>query len=99
MNCITQQQPASGRFAEACGWSKVTVAAQVANLYSSPIGGGILGSVRRLSSSGRDVYLERLSTLGRRVRVRVSPGGEVGWIDQDALESAGERCPGVYTLN
>jgi hypothetical protein len=59
----------------------------------------VLGSVRRLTSGGSDVYLERLSTFGRRARVRVSPGSQAGWIDQDDLESAGERCPGVYTLN
>jgi hypothetical protein len=33
------------------------------------------------------------------VLVRVSPGGSLGWIDEDDIESAGERCPGVYTLN
>ena len=40
MNCITQQQPASARFAERCGWAKVQVATGVANLYAGPIGWG-----------------------------------------------------------
>jgi hypothetical protein len=25
--------------------------------------------------------------------------GRIGWIDEDDIESAGERCPAVYSLN
>jgi agmatine deiminase len=101
MNCITQQQPASRRFARECGWAKVKVGTGVATLYAAAVGGARVGSVRRLTTSGADVSLERLSSssFGDRVRVRVVPGGATGWVEEDDIESAGERCPGVYTLN
>ena len=103
LNCITQQQPASARFAEKCGWAKVKVDAQVATLYAQPYGGAVLGRVPRISQLERDVYLERLAATATRVQVRVlwAPGveGEVGWVDQHAIESAGEKCPGVYARN
>jgi agmatine deiminase len=98
MNCITQQQPASARFARRCGWAKVQVAAGVATLYANPAGGPVLGTVPRLG-----VYLKRLSESGRRVRVEVVGAsrldGRTGWVDEDDIESAGERCPAVYSLN
>ena len=62
MNCITQQQPASARFALECDWAKVQVDAQVTNLYDRSSGGTLLGRIPRLTRSGDDVYLERLSS-------------------------------------
>ena len=38
MNCITQQQPASAKFAQKCGWAKVQVDAPAATLYAAPTG-------------------------------------------------------------
>ncbi len=103
MNCITQQQPASAKFAARCGWAKVKVDVQLATLYAGPFGGAEVGSVPRLSRLGRDVYLERLSTSHARVEVRVVRGSgfddEVAWVDEDDIESAGEKCPTVYTRN
>jgi hypothetical protein len=103
MNCITQQQPASAQFARRCGWAKVEVDGPEATLYSGPSGTHSLGTVPRLSPSGHDVYLERLTTAGRRVKVRVVGacrlGGRIGWVDEDQIESAGEKCPAVYSLN
>ncbi len=103
MNCITQQQPASEKFARRCGWAKVQVDVRVATLYAHSTGDATLGTVPRLTSSGDDVYLERLSSSGGRVRVRVVGAhgldGEVGWVDKDDIESAGEKCPAVYSLN
>ena len=98
MNCITQQQPASTKFAERCGWAKVQVAARVTTLYATPSGGAALGTVPRL-----DVYLRTFSSAGRRVRVEVVGesrlDGRIGWVDADDIESAGEKCPSVYSLN
>jgi hypothetical protein len=103
MNCITQQQPASAKFARWCGWAKVKVDAGAATLYARPTGAGALGTVPRLLPSAGDVYLQRLSSSGNRVRVRVSGrcdlDGRIGWIDEDAIESAGEKCPFVYSPN
>jgi agmatine deiminase len=104
MNCITQQQPASRKFARQCGWAKVQVDTQTTPLYARPIGQDKFGSVPRLNRSGEDIYLERLSFgLGKRIRVRVVGAtvlnGEVGWVDEDDIESAGEKCPDVYSLN
>ncbi len=103
MNCITQQQPASARFARMCGWAKVRVDAEVATLYASPFGHSVVGAVSRLTRSGGDIYLERLSSSGNRIQVRVvgrsALNGEVGWVDADDIESAGEKCPGVYSRN
>jgi hypothetical protein len=28
-----------------------------------------------------------------------SMNGEVGWVDEDDIESAGEQCPAAYSLN
>ena len=36
MNCITQQQPASAKFAEECGWAKIQVDVGAATLYAEP---------------------------------------------------------------
>jgi agmatine deiminase len=98
MNCITQQQPASARFARLCGWAKVQVAAHVTTLYAHPAGGAALGAVPRLG-----VYLRRLSASGGRVRVEVVGAsrldGRIGWVDADDIESAGEKCPAVYSPN
>jgi hypothetical protein len=98
MNCITQQQPASARFARMCGWAKVQVAAQVTTLYAHPTGGAALGAVPRLG-----VYLRRLSSSGGRVRVEVVGAsrldGRTGWVDADDIESTGEKCLDVYSLN
>ncbi|HKQ73871.1 MAG TPA: agmatine deiminase family protein [Blastocatellia bacterium] len=103
MNCITQQQPASAKFAQKCGWAKVQVAAQSAALYTAPIGGAALGSVPRLTTSGEDVYLKRLSSWGKRALVLVTGefhlNGRIGWIDEDDIESAGEKCSLIYSPN
>ncbi len=96
MNCITQQQPASATFAGKCGWAKVRVGAGAMTLFAGPTGGDVLGIVPRLTRSG-DVYLERLSSSRGRVSVRAF--GKTGWVDEDDIESAGERCPAVYSLN
>jgi agmatine/peptidylarginine deiminase len=98
MNCITQQQPASARFAEKCGRAKVQVAAGVTPLYASATGGATLGTVPRLG-----VYLKRLAASGKRVRVEVVGAsrldGRIGWVGEEDIESAGEKCPAVYSLN
>ncbi len=98
MNCITQQQPASARFAQKCGWAKVQVAAGVTTLFAGATGGAALGSVPRLG-----VYLKRLAASEKRVRVEVVGAsrldGRIGWVDEDDVESAGEKCPAVYSLN
>ena len=103
MNCITQQQPASARFAQKCGWAKVQVAAQNATLYATPTGAVTLGSVPRLTASGDDIYLKRLSSSGKRALVLVTGechlNGRIGWIDEDNIESAGEKCSLVYSPN
>jgi agmatine deiminase len=103
MNCITQQQPASAKFVRECGWAKVKVDRRVATLYSRPRGGAELGTIPRQGRSGGDVYLERLSSSGDRVRVRVvgrcDLEGDVGWVDEDDIESAGEKCPTAYSKN
>jgi agmatine deiminase len=102
MNCITQQQPASGKFARTCGWAKVQVGAGTTRLYAGPSGGSVLGTVPRLSG-GADVYLQRLTSSSGRVKVRVVGGcdtnGEIGWVEEDDIESAGEKCPAVYSPN
>ena len=102
-NCITQQQPASAVFAEACGWAKVRVGAGAVPLYAGPAGAAQVGRVTRLNRSEQDIYLERLDMTEARVQVRVSgPAalhGEVGWVDQDAIESAGERCNPIPNRN
>ena len=99
-NCITQQQPASASFAAACGWARVTVDAGVAALYAAPAGAAEVGRVPRLNRVGQDVYVERLASAGTRVQVRVSGSspldGEVGWVEESAIESAGEKCQSVY---
>ena len=103
MNCITQQQPASARFAKRCGWAKVRVGVERATLYSRAEGGAALGRVPRLSNSGSDVYLRRLSSWRERARVEVVGAGHldgsIGWIEEGDIESAGERCPEVWSLN
>jgi hypothetical protein len=103
MNCITQQQPASAKFAKKCGWAKVQVAAQNAFLYSTPAGSATLGSVPRLSTSGDDVYLKMLSSSGKRALVQVVDechlNGRMGWVDEDDVESAGEKRISVYSRN
>jgi agmatine deiminase len=103
MNCVTQQQPASANFARQCGWAKVQVAAQNASLYATPIGGAILGGVPRLTTSGAKIYLKRLSSSGKRALVQIvgecNLNGRIGWIDEGDIESAGEKCPAIYSLN
>ena len=103
MNCITQQQPASAKFARRCGWARVPVDVQVAPFYAHAIGDVRLGTVPRLARSGGDIYLERSFSSEGRVRVRVvgdcELDGEVGWVDKDDVESAGEKCPTVYWPN
>jgi agmatine deiminase len=103
MNCITQQQPASARFAQKCGWAKVQVAAHSASLHATPAGDTKLGSVPRLSRSGDDIYLKRLSSWGNRALVLITGeyhlNGRIGWIDEDDIESAGEKCPLIYSAN
>jgi len=63
----------------------------------------MVGTVPRLASGGRDVYLERRGERDGRVEVKVvgllGLAGRVGWIDAEDIESAGERCPDVYRLN
>jgi len=103
MNCITQQQPASANFAQQCAWSKVQVATQSGALSATPTGATALGSVPRVTSSGADIYLKRLSSGGKRALVLVvgecALNGKIGWIDEDDIESAGEKCPLVYSSN
>jgi hypothetical protein len=103
LNCITQQQPASATFARACGWAKVKVDVDVTPLYVHAAGHAQLGAVSRLNRFGQDIYLERLSSTDTRVQVRVAGSsrmsGEVGWVESAAIESAGEKCPGVYARN
>jgi hypothetical protein len=103
MNCITQQQPASSRFDDRCGWSRVRVDSQVAKLYAAPVGGASVGVIARLTRYDEDIYLRRLASLGNRVRVRIdaptSQDGMIAWVDAHDIESAGEKCPGVYSLN
>ena len=95
-NCITQQQPASAGFAEVCRWAKVKVGVELVTVHAGPAGAERIGDVSRLSRFGRDIYLERLTSPGDRVEVRVSGetplDGEVGWIDAAAIETAGEKC-------
>jgi hypothetical protein len=73
------------------------------DLYATPAGAVTLGSVPRLTASGDDIYLKRLSSLGKRALVRVTGeyhlNGRIGWIDEDDIESAGEKCPLVYSPN
>jgi hypothetical protein len=101
MNCITQQQPASASFASACGWAKVKVDVRRTPLYAGSRGDGALGDVSRLSRLGHDIYLERLFTSAKRVLVRVHGpsrlAARIGWVDEDAIESAGEKCRLVYS--
>ena len=96
MNCITQQQPASSRFARQCGWAKVKVGVSAAGLYAAASGTASVGSVARLSSSDDDIDLERISSSGGRIQVRVhgasSLDGQVGWVDERDIEAAGEKC-------
>ena len=103
MNCITQQQPASTKFAQKCGWAQVTVDAEATTLYAEPSGRESLGSVPRITRSGGHVYLKRLSSLGGRVKVQVVGeirlDGQIGWVDEDDIESAGEKCTSVYSAN
>jgi len=103
MNCITQQQPASAKYAQLCGWAKVQVAAEVATLYAASTGQQVLGRVSRLTGSGDDIYLKRLFPAGKRVLVQIvgesSLEGRTGWVDEDDIESAGEKCAGVYSPN
>jgi agmatine deiminase len=103
MNCITQQQPASVKFTKRCGWAKVQVAAQTATLYAAPTGDAQWGSVPRLARSGDDIYLKRISSWGKRVLILVVGAshlnGRIGWIDEDEIESAGEKCMDVYSPN
>ncbi len=103
MNCITQQQPASAKFLQKCGWMKVQVAAQNAILYSAPAGGSSMGSVPRVTASGDNVYLKTLSSWGNRTLVLVvgefKLNGRIGWVNEDDIESAGEKCPSAYSIN
>ena len=103
MNCITQQQPASAKFAELCGWAKVQVAAGVTTLYAAATGQHELGTVSRLTGSGGDIYLKKFFGGGQRVLVQVvgesSLEGRMGWVNEDDIESAGEKCAAVYSAN
>jgi hypothetical protein len=78
------------------------VGAGTTRLYAGPSGGSVLGTVPRLSG-GADVYLQRLTSSSGRVKVRVVGGcdtnGEIGWVEEDDIESAGETCPAVYSPN
>ncbi|HJS75615.1 MAG TPA: hypothetical protein VJ921_15080, partial [Vicinamibacteria bacterium] len=60
-------------------------------------------AVPRLLPFRGDVYLEKLGSHAGRVRARVSGrfdlDGRVGWVNEDAVESAGEKCPAVYSPN
>ena len=44
----------------------------------------------------QDIYLERLASEADRVQVRIAGAtpldGEVGWVDANAIETAGEKC-------
>ena len=95
INCITQQQPASARFVEACPWMKVKVDVPAARLFAGAVGDEAVGSVPR-HERGEPVYLRRDRSESGRVHVTVQGGGALagksGWIDASELESAGERC-------
>jgi hypothetical protein len=95
INCITQQQPASARFVEACPWMKVKDDAVAARLFADERGDAVVGTVPR-HQDGEPVYLLRDRSESGRVRVTVrGPGplaGRSGWIDARDVESAGERC-------
>jgi agmatine deiminase len=96
MNCITQQQPASAAFAQACGFAKVRVGRDPAPLFARPHGGPVLALVPR-SSKSEDFYFRRLSASHGRVLVQVL--GKTGWVEEEDIESAGEKCPDAYSLN
>ena len=80
-NCITQQQPASAVFAEACGWAKGQGRGRAVPLYAEPAGAVQVGRVTRLNRFEQDIYLERLDMADARVQVRVSgpPRSTVRW--------------------
>lgn len=103
MNCITQQQPASAKFAQKCGWAQVRVDAEAATFYAGAVGRESLGTVPRITRSGGHVYLKRLSSLAGRVKVQVVGeirlDGQIGWVDENDIESAGEKCSNVYSSN
>jgi hypothetical protein len=88
------------KFAQKCGGAKVQVAAQNAYLYATPAGSAAFGIVPRLATSGDGVYLKRLSSLGKRALVQVVGechlDGRIGWVDENDIESAGEKRMGVY---
>ena len=96
MNCITQQQPASGAFARQCGWAKVRVGVAAASVYADAAAVIPFATVNRLSASGEDIYLERISSSGGRVQVRVHGAsgldGQAGWVSEGDIEAAGEKC-------
>jgi hypothetical protein len=81
----------------------VKVDVGVTPLYVRSEGDARLADVARLNRFGQDIYLERLESEPTRVQVRVvgrSPlDGEIGWVEREAIESAGERCPAVYSRN
>ena len=95
INCITQQQPASERFVEACQWMKVKVDVAAARMFASEVGDESLGAVMR-HAAGESIYLRRDRSASGRVHATVegnSPlAGKSGWIDARDVESAGERC-------
>ena len=61
--------------------------------------GPATGARHETGRHNHDIYLERLSSSRQRVLVRIegpsSLDGRIGWIDGDAIESAGEKCPHV----
>ena len=95
INCITQQQPASARFVEACASMKVKVDVAAARMFAAEKGDELLGTVNR-HAGGEPIYLRRDRSASGRVHVTVdgkSPlAGKSGWIDARDVESAGEQC-------
>jgi hypothetical protein len=97
INCITQQQPASARFLDACAWRKVKVDVGSARMFTDETGDEGIGTVLR-HQGGETIYLECDRSDSGRVHVTVhgnSPlAGKSVWIDARDVESAGEQCDG-----
>ena len=101
MNCITQQQPASAKFAQNCGWAKVQVGAQSAALYAEPTGDAALGSVPRVTTSGGDIYLKRLFSWGNRVWSWLSarPGSREGSVGLTSATSRAQEKSACWSIH
>jgi agmatine deiminase len=94
INCSTQQQPASGTFADACGWVKVKHSVPGSILYTEP-GKKIVGEVKRFEQA-ENTYLKvvsrRAGWLQVSVKSKTKLNGKTGWISATTVEAAGEMC-------